>query len=102
MLRGSVESVSRDALQTGNRNDGAGRAKTAGASDDQDGQDGPHESAYVARIALAATAIDTEDGPLPLEPGMAVTAEIKTGQRRVINYVLSPLLRYRHEGLRER
>jgi hemolysin D len=102
LLRGSVEGVSRDALQTGERNDSAGRAKTAGGSDDEDSQNGSHESAYVARIALAATAIDTEDGPLPLEPGMAVTAEIKTGQRRVIDYVLSPLLRYRHEGLRER
>jgi hemolysin D len=33
---------------------------------------------------------------------MTVTAEIKTGQRRVISYLLSPLLRYHHEGLRER
>jgi hemolysin D len=32
----------------------------------------------------------------------AVTAEIKTGQRRVISYLLSPLMRYRQEGLRER
>jgi hypothetical protein len=38
----------------------------------------------------------------PLEPGMTVTAEIKTGWRRVIEYLLSPLLRYKHEGLRER
>ena len=40
--------------------------------------------------------------PLALEPGMTVTAEIKTGQRRVISYVLSPFMRYRHEALRER
>ena len=33
---------------------------------------------------------------------MGVTAEIKTGQRRVIEYVLSPILRYRHDSLRER
>jgi hemolysin D len=33
---------------------------------------------------------------------MAVTVEIKTGQRRVIEYLLSPLLRYRHEAIRER
>jgi len=33
---------------------------------------------------------------------MAVTVEIKTGSRRVIEYVLSPLLRYRQESLRER
>jgi hemolysin D len=31
-----------------------------------------------------------------------VTVEIKTGQRRIIEFLLSPLLRYRHETLRER
>jgi len=39
---------------------------------------------------------------MPIEPGMAVTAEIKTGQRTVISYLLSPLMRYKQEGLRER
>ena len=34
------------------------------------------------------TAIDTENGPVDLGPGMAVTAEIKTGHRR--EYLLSP------------
>jgi len=32
---------------------------------------------------------------------MAVTVEIKTGQRRLIEYILSPILRYRQESLRE-
>ena len=34
-----------------------------------------------------------------LSPGMAVTAEIKTGRRSVISYLLSPLQRYVHEGI---
>jgi hemolysin D len=33
---------------------------------------------------------------------MAVTTEIKTGSRTVISYLLSPLIRYQHEVLRER
>jgi hemolysin D len=33
---------------------------------------------------------------------MATTVEIKTGQRRISEYLLSPLLRYRQESLRER
>jgi hemolysin D len=37
-----------------------------------------------------------------LSPGMAVTAEIKTGRRSAISYLLSPLRRYAHEGIRER
>jgi hemolysin D len=37
-----------------------------------------------------------------LGPGMAVTAEIKTGQRTIMEYLLSPLLRHTNESLRER
>jgi hemolysin D len=33
---------------------------------------------------------------------MAVTVEIKTGTRRIISYLLSPLARYAHDSLRER
>ena len=43
-----------------------------------------------------------EDKLVNLSAGMAVTAEIRTGQRRVIEYLLSPLMRYKHESLRER
>jgi hemolysin D len=103
LLRGTVDGVSRDALQPGSRKDGAPRDGQGDRGDGEDQGDGaPGGSVYVARVSLAETAVDTEQGRLPLEPGMTVTAEIKTGQRRVISYLLSPLLRYHHEGLRER
>ena len=37
-----------------------------------------------------------------LSPGMAVTVEIKTGSRRIISYLLSPVLKYKQEILREK
>jgi len=37
-----------------------------------------------------------------LSPGMEVTAEVKTGKRRIIEYLLTPLLRYQQESIRER
>jgi hemolysin D len=43
-----------------------------------------------------------DDTMVSLTPGMAVTVEIKTGRRRIISYLLSPLLRYGHDSLRER
>ncbi|MFG1320930.1 hypothetical protein [Xanthobacter autotrophicus] len=46
--------------------------------------------------------MDTEQGWRTIEPGMAVTAEIKTGQRRIIEFLLLPQLRYRHDAGRER
>jgi hemolysin D len=103
LLHGTVDGVSRDAMATGNRKDASVKNKQTDSGDDQDGADaGQGGSVYEARVSLADMAIDTEQGRLPLEPGMAVTAEIKTGQRSVISYLLSPLLRYKHDGLRER
>jgi hemolysin D len=103
LLHGTVDGVSRDTVT----NDRAPAGRDGGRSGDgvkpSDSEDSaPPGSAYIARISLAHAAIDTEDGMQPLEPGMTVTAEIKTGRRRVIEYLLSPLLRYKHEGLRER
>ncbi|MCC7183409.1 MAG: HlyD family type I secretion periplasmic adaptor subunit [Rhodocyclaceae bacterium] len=57
---------------------------------------------FAARVSLAQTTIQVENKAVRLSPGMAVTVEIKTAKRRVIEYFLSPLLQYRDESLRER
>ena len=46
--------------------------------------------------------MQVEDKLVNLSPGMAVTVEIKTGSRRIISYLLSPVLKYKQEILRER
>lgn len=58
---------------------------------------------YVARIALEQSSIRVEnDRRVPVSPGMRVSVEVKTGQRRLIEYFLSPILRGLHESMRER
>ncbi len=57
---------------------------------------------YMALVSLDRTQMQVEDKLVNLSPGMAVTAEIKTGSRRIIEYLLSPLRKYREEILRER
>ena len=57
---------------------------------------------YPVRVRLEAADIDIEGKRVTIAPGMAVNAEIITGDRRVIEYVLSPILRYRNESARER
>lgn len=94
LLRGTVTDITRDAVDeprvdpTAPGGDGARPASAT--------------SVYIARIALASAAIETENGATPIGPGMSVTAEIKTGRRRVIEYLLSPLSRYAQESARER
>ena len=57
---------------------------------------------YAARVSLSRTQMQVENRSVNLMPGMAVTVEIKTGTRSVISYLMSPLVRYRQESLRER
>ncbi|WP_375411241.1 HlyD family type I secretion periplasmic adaptor subunit [uncultured Bradyrhizobium sp.] len=101
LLQGKVVSVSQDAII---REKPAARAvsvKAGGALSDTSEPEG-QELLYSTRIALDQTQMQVEDRLVRLAPGMAVTVEIKTGTRRLIEYLLSPLLRYRHESLRER
>lgn len=57
---------------------------------------------YPTRISMDRSTIQVEGKQVNLSPGMAVTVEIKTGKRRLIEYLLSPLLKSVKESLRER
>ncbi len=57
---------------------------------------------YVGRVRLARTTITVDGKDLLLAAGMNASVEIKTDTRRVLEYLLSPILRYRQEALRER
>jgi len=58
--------------------------------------------AFDLRLELARDSLLVEGKQVKLSPGMAVTAEIRTGKRRLIEFFLSPLLRYKQESVRER
>jgi hemolysin D len=57
---------------------------------------------YPTRVSLDRAMIQVEGRQVNLSPGMAVTVEIKTGQRRLIEFFLSPLLKSVRETARER
>lgn len=57
---------------------------------------------YAARVRPVASTLMVDGSPRPITPGMAVDVEIKTGERRLIEYLLSPLMRHHHEALHER
>jgi hemolysin D len=101
LLHGKVVSVSRDAIVKDKPPERNGAAKQGGALSESSEPAG-QELLYTARVSLDGTQMQVEDKMVNLAPGMAVTVEIKTGQRRIIEYVMSPLLRYRQESLRER
>ena len=57
---------------------------------------------FPVTLNLGATSIDVDGRPIKLSPGMNLTAEIKTGKRRIIEFLLSPVQRATSESLRER
>lgn len=78
-LEGVVESVSHDAAQ--------------------------HEQlglVFQSRVKLSKASLVIDGVTVALTPGMALSVEIKTGTRRVIDYLLSPLRTQAEQSLRER
>jgi hemolysin D len=100
LLHGTVESISRDAVSDDKRK--TPDQKAAAADQASPGDDQAGAPVYVARIKLEKSSIMVEGKAEPLGPGMAVSAEIKTGRRRVIDYLISPLRQYEQEAIRER
>jgi hemolysin D len=78
-LEGEVESVSHDAIK-----------------DEQLGL------IYQAKIRLKRSTLVVDGVTVHLTPGMALNAEINTGKRRVIHFLLDPLVRGVTESMRER
>lgn len=78
-LEGIVESVSHDAAQDENLG-----------------------LIFPARVKLGNASLIIDGVKVELTPGMSLSVEIKTGKRRVIDYLLSPLKQHSTEALRER
>lgn len=59
-------------------------------------------SFYPAILTLEKKDMLIDGKSIPISPGMNITAEIKTGKRRIIEFLLSPVQRMGSESLRER
>ena len=57
---------------------------------------------FPVTLAMERSTIHSDGADVPLVPGMAVTVEIKTGRRRILSYLFSPLLQATATALRER
>jgi len=57
---------------------------------------------YAARITLKEPYVGKGNFRRPLTSGMNATAEVKTGKRRIIDFILSPIAKASHEAGRER
>jgi hemolysin D len=106
LIKGKVRKLGRDAASNGQ----SGIPGTAGAAASAalstvgaNGANGsPTDLAYPAKVTLLQDWIAVDNRQEQIRPGMHVSAEIKTGDRRIIEFVLSPILQTVKEAGRER
>lgn len=94
VIPGVVETISRDAIDMSQP--GAPKRDEQGRPAEQQGL------VYAARIRLLKRTIPMEGRDQVIGPGLAVQAEIVTGRRRIISYLLSPIAKTMDEAGRER
>jgi hemolysin D len=101
LIEGRVMDVSRDTVDQDPRSGGSARLE-ASRTDDAAMAPKANSPTYVARISLSKSDMMVEGLRRPLQPGMSVTAEIRTGRRSIADYLLSPIARKTQESLHER
>ena len=96
MLEGTVTNISRDAIDQ--------NQQPAGSERDENGRPVQNRLVYAASISLPCgpEVADRHSLCNRVQPGMSVQAEIKTGTRRIIQYLLSPISQALDEAGRER
>ena len=100
LIHGHVLSFSQDSIKRPKPSDPAKEKSASSVADTSEPQG--QEMVYQARISLEQTDMLIDGKRVQLSPGMAVTAEIKTGSRSVLSYLLSPIQRFHQESMRER
>ncbi|MBP2551462.1 HlyD family secretion protein/hemolysin D [Neorhizobium galegae] len=101
LLKGTVVSIDRDA-NPGSASSGM-VAQGAERGDAADALGAGEHLRYAVRVALdPGAALKNGDHTVTLQPGMSIKAEILTGKRRIMDFLLAPLLEHLHDSLRER
>jgi hemolysin D len=103
-IDGTVASVSGDAVDERNATELSDAANAARVNDPAPASSPakPQDLVFPATITLAQRTMTIDGKQVSLLPGMAVSVEIRTGRRRVIDYLLSPLRAIASDAARER
>ncbi|MBG0811749.1 HlyD family type I secretion periplasmic adaptor subunit [Methylosinus sp. H3A] len=101
-LDGHVTRVARDAIPEPDAQTIEGNpAKTTKSSYFGGGQR-TQNLVFPVTVAPDSRIMNVDGQAIPLSPGMAVSVEIKTGKRRILEYLFSPLVETASRAMRER
>jgi HlyD family secretion protein/hemolysin D len=101
LAKGTVVTIDRDAEATP-INPAQTHQGTQRDADDLRNIEGSERLQYTVHIAIDAGSLKVDGRSASLLPGMSVKAEILTGKRRIIDFLLAPLSENVHDSLHER
>jgi len=101
LLKGRVIGIAQDAEPQANPNEGSASGSQRRA-DQSSYIEGSERLLYTVRVSINPETLQLDGKPAPLISGMSVRAEIKTGSRSILEFLVAPLSEYMHQSLRER
>jgi len=100
LLGGHVLSIDRDAEAAPINQ--SGMHGTERLADETDHVEASEHLRYTVHIAIEPGSFNVDGRAASLLPGMSIKAEILTGKRRIIDFLMAPLREHMHDAMRER
>ena len=101
-LAASVTNVSSDAIPEPEAQQREGEAARLNREKTFGGGQRTQNLVFPVTLRLAATKMNVDGQNVALTPGMAVSVEIATGNRRILEYIFSPLVETASQAMKER
>jgi hemolysin D len=103
VIRGHVTAVAKDAIPEPDANQVEGDpTKQLQATVPTTNVQRVQNLVFPVTVELDAGTMSVDGHIVPLSPGMAATAEIKTGKRRILEYLFSPIVEVTSQAMQER
>jgi hemolysin D len=101
-LEASVVRVARDAISTADADQAERNPTRQIAQATAEGAQRTQNLVYPVTLRLTRRSMEVDGKQVPLTAGMSATAEITTGSRRIIGYLVSPIVEAGSTAMRER
>ncbi|MFG1392371.1 HlyD family type I secretion periplasmic adaptor subunit [Xanthobacter agilis] len=101
-LSGTVVRVAHDAVSSPDVEQSLSSPTTAPRTKGVGGTQAMQNLVFPVTISLDSQSIVVDGVAVPLSPGMTAQAEVKTGERRILEYLFSPLVDVGSRAMRER
>lgn len=101
-LDGTVKKIAYDAIPEPDAQSIEGNPTKTPKSNAMAGAQRVQNLVFPVLVVSQRNAMDIDGTAIPLTPGMSVTVEIKTGKRRILEYLFSPLVETASRAMKER